>query len=341
MQYTVALLALAASAFAVPQGVTQTLTPSVPAPSGCSSSYSGTFQISVVNVTSSSSSKVKRQSSGVLTLSLNNGVLKDQAGRTGYIAANRQYQFDSPPQTGAIYTAGFSVCGNSSLALGGSAIWYQCLSGTFYNLYDQTQGKQCNPVYIEAIGGSATATQSSDGQPAVTSNKASSAAVSQVTDGQVQATTKATTKASSAAPVSQITDGQIQASSAATKSAAPVSQITDGQVQASTAATKSAAPVSQITDGQIQAATSASKASSAAVVSQISDGQPQVPTSSRAVVTQISDGQIQATASASRNATFTSSSAVAVYTGAAAKPIHIGGEFLAGAAAIVGAVAML
>ncbi|TKA68277.1 hypothetical protein B0A49_10045 [Cryomyces minteri] len=325
MQYTVALLALAASAFAVPQGVTQTLTPSAPAPSGCSSSYPGTFQVSVVNVTSSSGSKVKRQSSGVLTLSLNNGVLKDQAGRIGYIAANRQYQFDGPPQTGAIYTAGFSVCANNSLALGGSAIWYQCLSGTFYNLYDQTQGKQCNAVYIEAVGGSAAATQSSDGQPAVTSNKASSAAVSQVTDGQVQATTKASSAATkSAAPVAQITDGQIQASSAATKSA-----------------TKSAAPVSQITDGQIQAATSASKASSAAVISQISDGQPQAPTSSRAVVTQISDGQIQATASSARNATFTSSSAVAVYTGAAAKPIHIGGEFLAGAAAIVGAVAML
>ncbi|TKA70763.1 hypothetical protein B0A49_07282 [Cryomyces minteri] len=320
MQYTVALLALAASAFAVPQGFTQTLTPSAPAPSGCSSSYPGTFQVSVVNVTSSSGSKVKRQSSGVLTLSLNNGVLKDQAGRTGYIAANRQYQFDSPPQTGAIYTAGFSVCGNSSLALGGSAIWYQCLSDTFYNLYDQIQGKQCNAVYIEAVGGSAAATQSSDGQPAVTSNKASSAAVSQVTDGQVQATTKA----SSAAPVSQITDGQVQASTGATRST-----------------TRSAAPVSQITDGQIQAATSASKASSAAIISQISDGQPQAPTSSRAVVTQISDGQIQATASSARNATFTSSSAVAAYTGAAAKPIHIGGEFLAGAAAIVGAVAML
>jgi hypothetical protein len=54
-----------------------------------------------------------------------------------YIAANYQFQFDAPPQAGAIYTTGFSLCSNNSLALGGSAIFYQCLSGSFYNLYDR------------------------------------------------------------------------------------------------------------------------------------------------------------------------------------------------------------
>lgn len=54
-----------------------------------------------------------------------------------YIAANYQFQFDAPPQAGAIYTTGFSLCANGSLALGGSAIFYQCLSGSFYNLYDR------------------------------------------------------------------------------------------------------------------------------------------------------------------------------------------------------------
>ena len=54
-----------------------------------------------------------------------------------YIAANYQFQFDNPPQAGAIYTTGFSLCANNTLALGGSAIWYQCLSGSFYNLYDR------------------------------------------------------------------------------------------------------------------------------------------------------------------------------------------------------------
>jgi hypothetical protein len=125
-------------------------------------------------------------------LSLSGSVLKDQAGRTGYIAANYQFQFDNPPQTGAIYTSGFSLCGNNSMALGGSAIFYQCLSGDFYNLYDRNWAPaNCVPIYIEAINGGSSsgsasasappATQMSDGQPAVTS------AVSQISDGQPQA----------------------------------------------------------------------------------------------------------------------------------------------------------
>ena len=90
-------------------------------------------------------------SSSTLALTLSGGVLKDGKGRTGYIASNQQFQFDSPPQAGAIYTSGFSVCGNGSLALGGSSIFYQCLSGTFFNLYSVSQGAQCNPVTINAI----------------------------------------------------------------------------------------------------------------------------------------------------------------------------------------------
>jgi hypothetical protein len=70
--------------------------------------------------------------------------------------------------------------------------------------------------------------------------------------------------------VSQIPDGQIQASTAAA-TGAPVSQIPDGQIQASTAAASTAAPVSQIPDGQIQAAPTQS------AVQQIPDGQIQAP----------------------------------------------------------------
>ena len=120
-------------------------------------------------------------------MTLAGGILKDQAGRTGYVAANDQFQFDDPPQTGAIYTAGFSLCANNSLALGGTAVWWQCLSGSFYNLYADKQGDQCNEVYIEAINGGGSggggsgggATQASDGQPAETG------AVTQISDGLV------------------------------------------------------------------------------------------------------------------------------------------------------------
>jgi hypothetical protein len=201
MKYTGAILALASVAVATPfpQGVTEQINPPTSAPEGCMDSVSGTFNIQINNVSSTASAKAKvrlrvpllllysnciqRQKDGILTLTLEGGILKDQAGRTGYIAANDQFQFDDPPQTGAIYTAGFSLCANESLALGGTAIWWQGLSGSFYNLYDTKQGNQCNEVYIVAINGGMSAsasgavTQSADGQPA------ESGAVSQISDG--------------------------------------------------------------------------------------------------------------------------------------------------------------
>lgn len=76
-------LALASTALAFPQ---------TSGSSGCPSSASGTFQIQTVNKTSSSTKRglEERQLAGALTLTLQDGILKDQAGRTGYIAANDQ-----------------------------------------------------------------------------------------------------------------------------------------------------------------------------------------------------------------------------------------------------------
>lgn len=169
MRYAIAPVALAAIANALPQGVTEAITPDTAAPAGCSPDYSGEFQIQVVNVTTSAS-KTKRQAdqAGQLLLKLQGGILTDQQGRTGYIAANRQFQFDAPAQTGAIYTAGWSACQNGSLAIGGDALFQQCLSGTFYNLYDEATEAQCSPVYIDIIGGSSSQPAASvqpDGQP--------------------------------------------------------------------------------------------------------------------------------------------------------------------------------
>lgn len=300
MKYSVALAALAAVAAASPahEAVSSAVSPSGAAPSGCSYSYPGTFSVSTVNATTS---RTKRQAA-TLQLTLNNGTLKDAQGRTGYIASNRQFQFDGPPQAGAIYTAGFSVCQNGTLALGGSAVWYSCLSGEFSNLYDQSVGGQCSRVYIQAVGGpssaSAGAGQASDGQPTA-STRAASSGVSQIADGQPQANTAAAT---STRRVSQISDGQIQASNTAAQ------------------ATSSAPRVTQISDGQIQATNSA----------------PRATTASSARVSQISDGQIQAATSA-RNATAVTTRP-AQFTGAAA-PIRAN-ELFAVAAGLVGAVAM-
>ena len=140
-------------------------------------------------------------------MTLEDGKLTDSEGRTGYIAANNQFQFDAPPQTGAKYTSGWSVCGNGHLTLGSDDTFYSCLSGNFYNLYDENDAAQCNQVYIMAIGGgSGAAGAQPDGQP-------TGSAVAQLSDGQP-------TGSAVANPVSQQPDGQITGTPVA-----PVSQI--------------------------------------------------------------------------------------------------------------------
>lgn len=307
MWSAIAALAFAAAVNAVPQGVTSAVAPSSPAPSGCSPDHSGSFEITVVNVTSNAKRDVMKRDN-VLILTLSGGTLKDQQGRTGYIASNYQFQFDAPPQAGAIYTSGFSLCGNGSMALGGSAIFYQCYSGGFYNLYDRHWAAQCSPIYIEAIGatggGSAPpATQASEGQPRATTAATS---VSQRTDGQPIATT---------VPVTQISDGQIQGSPVSAKgdgqptiaSAGSVAgQRTDGQVTASPVSVKgdgqptvasAGSPAGQRTDGQVTASPVSAKsdgqptiASAASPVSVKSEGQPTVGTTASPVSVK-SEGQ--------------------------------------------------
>ncbi|KAL8846807.1 MAG: hypothetical protein Q9221_008135 [Calogaya cf. arnoldii] len=101
--------------------------------------------------TDSGITMVACKTEGTLEITLADGVLKDAQGRTGYIASNFQFQFDAPPQAGAIYTTGFSACGNGTLALGGSIVFYQCLSGDFYNLYDRSWAPQCSPITINLL----------------------------------------------------------------------------------------------------------------------------------------------------------------------------------------------
>lgn len=142
---------------------------------------------------------------------LADGTLLDAQGRTGYIASNFQFQYDEPAQAGAIYTSGFSACGNGSLALGGSAVFYECQSGDFYNLYDRSWAAQCSPVEIIILpcGGS----------------EAAASGAGQVGDGQVVGTQIITTTI-----VSALGDGQPQVQTATMGIAmCQVSQISDGE----------------------------------------------------------------------------------------------------------------
>ena len=89
---------------------------------------------------------------GTLQLHLEDGILYDERGRIGSIVANHQFQFDGPPpQAGAIYAKGWSITPTGFLALGDSDLFYQCLSGDFYNLYDESIGGQCHPVHLEVV----------------------------------------------------------------------------------------------------------------------------------------------------------------------------------------------
>jgi hypothetical protein len=92
----------------------------------------------------------RQASEGALVCTLKDGVLRDSFLRTGSVVANHQFQFDGPPQAGAIYTGGFSVCTNGSVAIGSTTRWWQCSSGGFYNLYDEWIGAQCEEIRIQA-----------------------------------------------------------------------------------------------------------------------------------------------------------------------------------------------
>ncbi len=90
--------------------------------------------------------------SGDLAMTLKEGILRDAKGRIGSIVANQQFQFDGPPpQAGAIYAAGWSVTPDGNLAIGDNDVFWQCLSGDFYNIYDENIGSLCYRAHLKII----------------------------------------------------------------------------------------------------------------------------------------------------------------------------------------------
>ncbi|KAI0453019.1 hypothetical protein F5B21DRAFT_515687 [Xylaria acuta] len=209
--------ALLGVAMAAPQGVTDALTPTGAPPAGCTGTFDGNFEITVAKVTKEKRSIPEKRaecgSEGTLVVSLKDGSAFDAQGRTGYIASNYQFQFDAPAQAGAIFNSGFSVCEDNIMALGSSKTFYQCRSGSFYNLYDRTWAAQCEPVSIIAVpcGSGGAADQAPDGQ-VVGTTVVHTTIVTALSDGQPQVitTTVGVPVYSTYVPVSEYTDGQIQ-----------------------------------------------------------------------------------------------------------------------------------
>ncbi|KAF2681411.1 hypothetical protein K458DRAFT_444654 [Lentithecium fluviatile CBS 122367] len=149
MRTTSILAALSFAAAVSAQAVEIGIEPDEPAPEGCDDTSKSNFTIGYQSL----STMRKRESAleagnSALECSLKDGVLYDPRSWIGSIVANHQFQFDGPPQAGAIYTGGFSVCENGSLALGSSTRWWKCGSGDFYNLYDESIGEQCDEIRI-------------------------------------------------------------------------------------------------------------------------------------------------------------------------------------------------
>ncbi|RSL56189.1 hypothetical protein CEP54_008981 [Fusarium duplospermum] len=234
MRSSLAFLALVASTFAAPQAVTEDIRPENGPPKGCSESYDGTFEVTIYKSGKSKRDTQPRECNGegVLVMTLKDGVLKDAQGRTGYISDSYQFQFDKPPQSGSIFTAGFSVCSNGTLALGPSAVFWQCLSGDFYNLYDRHWAEQCSPVEF-GIMPCGEGSKDAPKKRVVGSSIVATTVVTVVSDG----TTKEV-PTTIAVPMCQIGDGQVQVRTTPCDdmnlpiiTAPPVSQVSDGKLQ--------------------------------------------------------------------------------------------------------------
>lgn len=120
-----------------------------------SSSASNTTSTSTTESETAESSVVPSvacYNTGDLAMTLKDSILRDAKGRIGSIVANQQFQFDGPPpQAGAIYAAGWSVTPDGNLAIGDNDVFWQCLSGDFYNLYDENIGSLCYRAHLKII----------------------------------------------------------------------------------------------------------------------------------------------------------------------------------------------
>ncbi|OBT42107.1 hypothetical protein VE00_06514 [Pseudogymnoascus sp. WSF 3629] len=218
MRYSFAAAALAAATLTT--NVNGSAMPQASS-SGCQPSFEGSFQIKVVSGSTPATPRMKKRaqcgSSGSLVATLKDGILTDAQGRIGSIVSNHQFQFDpAPGQVNAITTSGFSVC-NNKLGLRGSTNFFQCRSGNFFNLYDESIAPQCEPITIDIISCASGGDPSGDppGDPPV----------SQVGDGQPQSGAAA-----------QIKDGQVQSGgggggNAGQQGGGAAQQIGDGQLQ--------------------------------------------------------------------------------------------------------------
>ncbi|KAH6609919.1 covalently-linked cell wall [Trichoderma cornu-damae] len=258
------LAAVALAATASVDALVGNVSPRDGAVRGCRASYNGRFEVTIGRLDKRDVEERSCDNPDALRLTLDGGILKDAKNRTGYIASNYQFQFDEPPQFGALYTSGFSACSNGSLALRGSTVFYQCLSGSFYNLYDRRWAAQCEPVEIIMMPCRRRNGGGHGGEVTVGTKVVQTTIVTAIADGQPQVHTTTV-----AIPICQIGDGQIQGHTTpcgGSSPPSPISQIRDGQTQAPTKPPPLSPAVTGVAPG-----------SAGPPITQIIDGRPQAP----------------------------------------------------------------
>ncbi|EUC47299.1 hypothetical protein COCMIDRAFT_35151 [Bipolaris oryzae ATCC 44560] len=220
------------AATALGQAVEEGIAPDAAIPAGCKTTVDTPFKIGTLENPSLRKRETAQQASdGELFCTLKDGILHDQFGRTGSIVANRQFQFDGPPQAGAIYTGGFSVCKNDSLAIGGSTRWWRCMSGAFGNLYDEWIGAQCHEIRIQAIFDKSSSSSSSSSAASKTSSASSDASA---TESSVSGSIT-----NSANSTASLTSGASSSFASATSSSGSESSRSSGSAGSSTSPTGS------------------------------------------------------------------------------------------------------
>ncbi|OBA27636.1 hypothetical protein HANVADRAFT_52083 [Hanseniaspora valbyensis NRRL Y-1626] len=96
---------------------------------------------------------VSCQTNSTLSVTLENGILRDSSEKIGSIVSSHQFQFNGPwPAEGTLFAAGWSITPESTLALGANDIFYECLSGDgYYNLFNEFVGSDCIPIQLEVV----------------------------------------------------------------------------------------------------------------------------------------------------------------------------------------------
>lgn len=185
------------------------------------------------------------------------------------------------------------------MALGTNKTFYRCLSGDFYNLYNENWAPQCEAVSIIAIpcGSGDTATQLGDGQ-VIGTTVVQTTIVTALPDGQPQVITTSvpvpvTSYYPTSAPVSQISDGQIQvpppqtATSVATASVstyAPTTETGSASLPTETAPETSTGSSASVTKTAVSSSAAASSSSAATTSAPASSGSSRTMASVSALI---------------------------------------------------------